>query len=610
MKRGHWVLLDEMNLASQSILEGLNACLDHRGEVYIPELEQTFVRHANFRLFAAQNPHHQGGGRKGLPSSFVNRFTVVYADVFKQDDLEMICGQLFPDADANLVTKLVSFISKLDTAVTTEQRFGARGSPWEFNLRDTLRWLQLCTSKQSLLLAGSAQDYLDNLFTQRFRSDSDRQAVRRLFENYFGANLERRDCYVNLSKSTLQVGVGLVSRDAYLQSSAALQQIHTQARLDLLETLLICVQQQWPVMLVGASGSGKTYLLKSLSSLLGKDLEVFPMNADVDAMDLVGGFEQVDVTRRVQAFVQNLVRYVHSTLAQDLAERHSSDDMAPSLIELLTYVSNMSIQELNLSAVKAYLNRIPATIVSTDLQELLAECDVLVALPKNVTSAKFEWIDGILVRALEQGRWLVLDNANLCSSSVLDRLNSLLEPNGTLIINEHPAEDGSARIIRPHPDFRIFMTIDPQYGEVSRAMRNRAVEIFVPALPEPSLSNPPRATALRLESSMHRYHTLADVCNTVVAGPEGIVDCAVDMLSMDDMSLLQRFYEQAKTGLIGAGALDALGKVFMQALNAAQLCPGWELVPAGYYDNIRTHLQSAADFHKSQVSPVPSWSLL
>ena len=82
MKQGHWVLLDEMNLASQSILEGLNACVDHRGEAYIAELDKTFTRHHSFRVFATQNPHHQGGGRKGLPASFVNRFTVVYADVF------------------------------------------------------------------------------------------------------------------------------------------------------------------------------------------------------------------------------------------------------------------------------------------------------------------------------------------------------------------------------------------------------------------------------------------------------------------------------------------------------------------------------------------------
>ena len=33
LKGGAWVLLDELNLASQSVLEGLNAVLDHREEV-------------------------------------------------------------------------------------------------------------------------------------------------------------------------------------------------------------------------------------------------------------------------------------------------------------------------------------------------------------------------------------------------------------------------------------------------------------------------------------------------------------------------------------------------------------------------------------------------
>ncbi len=38
LKKGYWILLEELNLASQSILEGLNSILDHRGSVYIPEI--------------------------------------------------------------------------------------------------------------------------------------------------------------------------------------------------------------------------------------------------------------------------------------------------------------------------------------------------------------------------------------------------------------------------------------------------------------------------------------------------------------------------------------------------------------------------------------------
>jgi midasin len=59
------------------VIQGLNACLDHRGEVFIPELGRVFKSHPDFRIFACQNPSAQGGGRKNLPRSFLNRFTKV-----------------------------------------------------------------------------------------------------------------------------------------------------------------------------------------------------------------------------------------------------------------------------------------------------------------------------------------------------------------------------------------------------------------------------------------------------------------------------------------------------------------------------------------------------
>lgn len=52
IKEGHWFLIDEMNLAQQSVLEGLNAILDHRRTVYIPELNQEFECHPDFFVFA------------------------------------------------------------------------------------------------------------------------------------------------------------------------------------------------------------------------------------------------------------------------------------------------------------------------------------------------------------------------------------------------------------------------------------------------------------------------------------------------------------------------------------------------------------------------------
>lgn len=45
----------------------------------------------------------------------------------------------------------------------------------------------------------------------------------------------------------------------------------------------------------------------------------------------------------------------------------------------------------------------------------------------------------------------------MCSPSVLDRLNPLLEPNGVLTIDERGIVDGCIPTVRPHPDFRYII---------------------------------------------------------------------------------------------------------------------------------------------------------
>jgi midasin len=107
MKRGDWVLLDELNLAPQSVLEGLNACLDHRGEVFLPEIGQTIKCSPTFRVFCAQNPMVEGGGRKGLPQSFLSRFSKVFVETMTELDMQHI-------------TKL-SFMKQFSAALLSKQ---------------------------------------------------------------------------------------------------------------------------------------------------------------------------------------------------------------------------------------------------------------------------------------------------------------------------------------------------------------------------------------------------------------------------------------------------------------------------------------------------------
>ena len=51
------------------------------------------------------------------------------------------------------------------------------------------------------------------------------------------------------------------------------------------------------------------------------------------------------------------------------------------------------------------------------------------------------------------------------------------ENDGFLVLNERGQVDGEVQTIKPHPNFRLFMCVDPHFGELSRAMRNRGIEI-------------------------------------------------------------------------------------------------------------------------------------
>lgn len=75
-------------------------------------------------------------------------------------------------------------------------------------------------------------------------------------------------------------------------------------------------------------------------------------------------------------------------------------------------------------------------------------------------------MDGSLTKAIESGQWVLLDNANLCPATVLDRLNPLLEPHGVLLLNECGTSSGQPRILQPHPNFRLIFAQDPRQGSI------------------------------------------------------------------------------------------------------------------------------------------------
>jgi len=55
VRRGYWVVLDELNLAPSDVLEALNRLLDDNRELFVPELQETIRPHPHFVLFATKS---------------------------------------------------------------------------------------------------------------------------------------------------------------------------------------------------------------------------------------------------------------------------------------------------------------------------------------------------------------------------------------------------------------------------------------------------------------------------------------------------------------------------------------------------------------------------
>ncbi|HOU36235.1 MAG TPA: AAA family ATPase, partial [Candidatus Omnitrophota bacterium] len=110
----------------------------------------------------------------------------------------------------------------------------------------------------------------------------------------------------------------------------------------------------------------------------------------------------------------------------------------------------------------------------TDTCELIGEY-----IPgENAAERSYLWRDGVLIEAMKKGYWILLDEMNLAEPQILERINSLIDDDGFIVVTEHEGE-----MVRPHANFRLFAAMNPtRYSgrnKISPALRNKFHEIWM-----------------------------------------------------------------------------------------------------------------------------------
>lgn len=119
MREGHWILLDEINLAESETLQCLSGVLDSSSDYPILLLDKAdgmaVTRHPEFRLFACMNPATDIG-KKELPLGIRNRFTEFYVEELEDKyDLQILIDTYLKGVgiSKSLIDKIVHLYLKL-----------------------------------------------------------------------------------------------------------------------------------------------------------------------------------------------------------------------------------------------------------------------------------------------------------------------------------------------------------------------------------------------------------------------------------------------------------------------------------------------------------------
>lgn len=440
------ILLDELNLACQTVIEGLNSCFDHRSSLYIPELNRTFpINRSEVIIFATQNPHFFIG-RKGLPKSLLDRFIILNFQSFSSSTLYKISKNNYPSINNEIIQKSVNFI------------FSAiKDTCYYYNIRDASRHFQylyinkICSDRHLSLIFFIT-------FFSKIRTCEEIESLSSLAlytskEKIGFTDIQILFSYYRISAQSIKIfnNTILFPKIKHFLNYDISKLRFLPHQFKYFGIISTAINMNWPCLITGSSMSGKTSIFKILSLIHGAKAYIISLTGQTDSSDLIGDYSYIDYDLKLSCKVNKLIHVLTGINAKINLSFEDSE--------------SKEILETKLKSIHGKFDK--------NTNDLIKKCLNLLDLSKKQSSViNMKWSENLLVKCMKKGYWICFDNINFCNSAIIDRLNSLFEPNGSLHINYKTN-------IQPHPNFRFFGIYDPSLGEISAALRNRCFEVFI-----------------------------------------------------------------------------------------------------------------------------------
>ena len=471
LKDGAWIIFDELNLANQTVLEGLNSILDHRGQVFLPDLNATVSKQSGFRFFGCQNPAGTSGSRKGLPASFLNRFFKIFTHPFPKSSVTGILGHVANGLGGT--TEVTNFVIKM---LFQDSFGGDKGSVkdavglWKtLGLRQLLKVLAFTTSKLSLGNDKSSEQkvslmgrlVLDLFVIGQFGPDA--SPILPIICSYFDSK------GVHLSFGHVQSTAILNGRETslccysvnhpntffasdFFGKLSKIETVPLKPLSKLIFALSCSLQLNFPIILESKSHSHSLLihqLLQAMAKSRQSRLRGLLLYKSADIADLIGNYEQCNWEVAYKKLVKE---------TRNLEVKVSEDSV--DVPKIHSEVADSETRKLKALVVLGKLRSTLESLQSNDLptKNLIQR---IVSLENVVKTEKslFMWTFSPLLKALMNGDWIVVSGCEQASPAVLEKLNGLLDDN-EFYVNECFDKSGNPLKVRKHPNARVIFLFE------------------------------------------------------------------------------------------------------------------------------------------------------
>ena len=227
--------------------------------------------------------------------------------------------------------------------------------------------------------------------------------------------------------------------------------------------LICCVIAKKTPIIQGVTASGKSFIVKLLSEVLGQDLSIYQLNSN-SGISLFTG---------------------QSIMKEEFDK--SEKEKLKAILKLL-HIKDKKISEINSRDFSVFQKKIAEKLKSDKLtkeqkKEYENAKDTLTILKSPLN--RFMHQDSELITGIKTGKWIALDGLEMASTQISEKLSPLCGEVPTLNVFESGLEDLNFNSSNIDPNFRLFIIYNPSSQnakKIDQSLFNKCIKFTLPSI--------------------------------------------------------------------------------------------------------------------------------